>query len=51
MGVKLVSVMKAYKLLGKGCEGFLYHVVKTEDVESSLDEIPMVREFLDVFPD
>jgi len=48
--VKLVSVMKAHKLLGKGCEGFLRHVVKTEDAESSLEDIPVVREFLDVFP-
>jgi len=51
MGVKLVSVMKAHKLLGKGCEGFLCHVVKTEDAKSSLEDIPVVREFSDVFPD
>ena len=51
MGVKLVSVMKARKLLGKGCEGFLCHVVKTEDAESSLENIPVMREFPDVFLD
>ena len=51
MGVKLVSVMKACKLLGKGCGGFLCHVVKTEDAESPLEDIPVVREFSDVFPD
>jgi len=39
MGVKLVSVLKARKLLGKGCEGFLCHVVKTKDAESSLEDI------------
>ena len=46
-----MSVMKARKLLGKGYEGFLCHVMKIEDAESSLEDIPMVREFLDVFPD
>ena len=51
MGVKLVSIMKARKLLGKGCEGFLCHVVNTEDAKSSLEDIPVAREFLDVFPD
>jgi len=51
MGVKLVSVMKAHKLLGKGCEGFLCHIVKTEDAKPSLEGIPVVKEFLDVFPD
>ena len=43
--------MKAPKLLGKGCNGFLCHVVKTEDAESSLEDIPVVREFSDVFFD
>jgi len=51
MGVKLVLVLKAHKLLGKGCEKFLYDILKTEDTESSLEDIPMVREFPDVFPD
>jgi len=50
MGVKLVSVMKAHKLLGKACDGFLCQVVKTKDAESSLVDIPVVREFPDVFP-
>ena len=51
MGVKLVSVMKARKLLDKGYEGFLRYVVKTEDAKSSLEDIPMVKEFPAVFPD
>jgi len=51
MGVKLVLVMKVRKLLGKGCEGFLCYIVKTGDVESFLEDIPVVREFSDVFPD
>ena len=50
MGIKLVSVMRVHKLLGKGCEGFL-HVVETEDTGPSLDDIPVVRKFPYVFPD
>ena len=51
MGVKLVLVMKAHKLLGKGCEGFLCHTVNIEDAKSSLEGIPAVKEFPDVFAD
>jgi len=51
MGIKLMSVMRACKLLGKGCEGFLCHVVKTEDARPPLEDIPVVKEFPDVFPD
>jgi len=51
MGIKLVSVMRAHKLLGKRHEGFLCHIMKTEDVGPSLEDIPVVKEFLDVFPD
>ena len=43
--------MRARKLLGKGCEGFLCHATKTEDIGPSLEDIPVVKEFPDVFPD
>ena len=48
-GVKLISLMKARKLLGTGSEGFLCNVVKTEGAESSLEDIPVVKEFHNVF--
>jgi len=51
MGIKLVSVMRARKLLGKGCKGFLCHAVSTEDAGPPLDDILVVREFPYVFPD
>ena len=51
MGIKLVSALRAHKLLGKGCEGFLCHAIKTESAGPSLEDIPVVREFPDVFPD
>jgi len=50
-GVKLISMMKGRKLLGKGCERFLCNVVKTVDAEPSLEDILVVREFPDVFPE
>ena len=49
-GVKLISVMKAHGLLGRGCERFLCNVVKTDGAGPSLEDI-LVREFSDVFPD
>ena len=51
MGIKLVSVLGAHKLLGKECEGFLGHAVKIESTGPSLEDIPVVREFPDIFPD
>ena len=51
MGTKLVSVMRAHKLLGRGYEGFLCHVVKTKEAGPSLEDILVVREFPYVFPD
>jgi len=50
IGVKLVSVMKTSTLLGKGSEEFLCHIVKSEGAKSSLEDIAVVREFSDVFP-
>ena len=43
--------MKAHKLLGRGWEGFLCNVVKTEAIKSSLEDIPVMWEFPDVFPE
>ena len=40
--VGLMTTMKAYKLLGPGCEGFLCNVVETEAAEPSLQDIPVV---------
>ena len=51
VGMKLICVVEAHKLLGRGCERFPWNIVKTKGVESSLEDIPIVREFPDVFPD
>ena len=47
----MISAMTAQKMLRKGCQGYLAYVVETGKEGTILDEIPIVREFLDVFPD
>ena len=47
----MISSMTAQKMLRKGCQGYLAYVVETGKVGITLDEIPVVREFPDVFPD
>jgi hypothetical protein len=47
---RLISAIHATRLIAKGCLGFLACV--TEDkAEAKIEEIPVVREFIDVFPD
>ena len=38
-------------MLCKGCQGYLAYVVETGKEGTILDEILVVREFPDVFPD
>jgi len=40
--VKLITAIKAHKLLGRGCKGFLYNVVETKATKPSLQDIPVV---------
>ncbi|TYK27790.1 hypothetical protein E5676_scaffold749G00100 [Cucumis melo var. makuwa] len=47
----LISVLKAEKLLRKGCTAFLAHVVVVQREKLKPEDVPMVKEFLDVFPD
>ncbi|KAL8115441.1 hypothetical protein AgCh_022076 [Apium graveolens] len=48
---KFLSIMQAKKLLRQGCEAYLAHVVDTKKETPILDKIPIIREFLDVFPE
>ncbi|KAH0661557.1 hypothetical protein KY284_026488 [Solanum tuberosum] len=48
---RIISCLKSCKLISKGC---LYHIVRVKDLESkipSLDSVPVVKDFLEVFPD
>ena len=47
----LISAISARCLLQKGCKGYLAHVVDTHSSEARLEDVPVVRDFLDVFPD
>ncbi|XP_071699687.1 uncharacterized protein [Rutidosis leptorrhynchoides] len=47
----LISMMKARKSLSKGCESFLAYVVDGKKEKKVIDDIPIVLEFPEVFPD
>ncbi|KAL2226202.1 UNVERIFIED_CONTAM: Transposon Tf2-12 polyprotein [Sesamum indicum] len=47
----VISAMEARRLMLEGCEAYLAHVVDTEKVNPTLEEIPVVRDFPEVFPD
>ena len=47
----IISAMAAQRMLLKGCQGYLAYVVEIEKEGILVDEIPVVREFPDVFPD
>ncbi|KAL0540950.1 hypothetical protein IC582_020976 [Cucumis melo] len=47
----LISVMKVEKLLRKGCIAFLAHIVVVQREKLKPEDVPMVKEFLEVFPD
>ncbi|CAL2244317.1 unnamed protein product [Prunus armeniaca] len=45
------SAIRAKRLLKKGCVGYLAHIIDTQESTLNLEDIPVVCEFLDVFPD
>ena len=47
----MISTMVAQRMLRKGCQGYLAYVVEIWKEGTLVDEIPVVREFSDVFPD
>ena len=56
-GIKLgamsnvISTMQAKRLMRKGCETFLALILDSKRGQVDLEKIPVVREFLDVFPE
>ena len=50
MSTCLISATKACKMIQKGCEAYLAHVIDTRKTEAKLEDIPVVNEFQDVFP-
>ncbi|KAF5779194.1 putative nucleotidyltransferase, Ribonuclease H [Helianthus annuus] len=49
--LRIISCMKAQKCLRKGCVAFLAHMIDKKAVEPKLEDIPVVKEFPDVFPE
>ena len=47
----LINAMTASKMLRKGCQGYLAFVVDKRQEGTRLEDIPIVKEFPDVFPD
>ncbi|KAL0556790.1 hypothetical protein IC582_005307 [Cucumis melo] len=47
----LISVLKAEKLLRKGCTAFLAHIVVVQREKLKPEDVPVVKEFLEVFSD
>ena len=45
----MISVLEAKRLLQKGCEAYLAHVIDTSTLKVTLGSVPIVREFSNVF--
>ena len=51
LSFSMIFAMAAQRMLRKGCQGYLDYVVETEKEGTLVDEILVIRESLDVFPD
>ena len=47
----LVSAMKAFQLIRSGCDAYLANVIDTTVMSPEVSDVPIVNEFLDVFPE
>ena len=45
----MISALEAKRLLHKGCEAYLAHVIDKSSPEVTLDDVPIVCEFSDFF--
>nr|GEW94688.1 hypothetical protein [Tanacetum cinerariifolium] len=49
--LKVVSCIKARKYVKQGCHLVLAHVTEKKSKEKRLEDVPIIRDFLKVFPD
>ncbi|GJT99380.1 putative reverse transcriptase domain-containing protein [Tanacetum coccineum] len=49
--LKIVSCIKAQKYIEKGCELFLAQVTEQESKKKRLEDVPVIRDFPEVFPE
>ncbi|KAL5837100.1 hypothetical protein ACOSQ3_014269 [Xanthoceras sorbifolium] len=47
----IISVLTSRKMLRKSCHGYLVYAVEMRGSETRLEDIPIIREFSDVFPE
>ena len=47
----VISALEAKRLFYKGCEVYLVHVIDKSTSEMNLDNVPVICEFSDVFPE
>ena len=47
----VISTLEARRLLHKGCKTYLAHVIDKSSFVVTVENVPMVCEFLDVFPE
>ncbi|XP_074266796.1 uncharacterized protein LOC141590083 [Silene latifolia] len=50
-GVRIISFLKELKLIRQGCNGYLCDISKPSKLEPNITNIPVVKEFSDVFPE
>ncbi|GJT50071.1 putative reverse transcriptase domain-containing protein [Tanacetum coccineum] len=49
--LKVVSCIKARKYIERGCHLFVAHATEKEPQEKCLEDVPIIRDFPEVFPD
>ncbi|GKE17280.1 putative reverse transcriptase domain-containing protein, partial [Tanacetum coccineum] len=49
--LKFISCIKARKYVERGCHLFLAHVTEKESKEKRLEDVPIIRDFPEVFPE
>ncbi|GAA0143700.1 hypothetical protein LIER_35794 [Lithospermum erythrorhizon] len=47
----LISALVAHKLLTKGCVGYLSHVIDTERDEIKLENVHVMRDYAELYPE
>ncbi|XP_063946164.1 uncharacterized protein LOC108194850 [Daucus carota subsp. sativus] len=48
---KFLTIIQAKRFLRQGCQAYLAHVVDVSKASPKIDEIPVVKEYKDVFPE
>ncbi|GJY73546.1 putative reverse transcriptase domain-containing protein [Tanacetum coccineum] len=49
--LKIISCIKARKYVEQGCHLFLAHVTKKKSKEKRMEDVPIIRDFPEVFPE